>query len=134
MLFEVTLTPHPAKQANAAHFINVEKRLKRQVEHLRKLREEGTIVDGPYAILNMAFPSPCFKIETDSWESLSRILHDDPMFIYQMADVRYLADWEEAMAKHADTIGSHTAEEDLSHDVLIDTGLDYAERVASRKR
>ncbi len=133
MLFLVNLKPSPYKQVNAAHFINVEKRLKRQVEFLRKLRDEGTIVDGPYAILNVAFHTPCFKVKADSWEQLSRILHDDPMFPYQVAEVSYLADWEEAMAKHADTIGSHSAEEDLMHDVLIDTGLDYASRIAGRK-
>ncbi len=132
MLFFVNLEPSPYKQANAAHFINVEKRLKRQVEFLRKLRDDGIIVDGPYAILNALFPSPCFKMQVDSWEQLSRILHDDPMFPYQVANVKYLADWEEAMGKHADTIGSHAAEEDLMHDVLIDTGLDYASRLAGR--
>ncbi len=123
MKFWVILRPSPYKQGNAAHFINVERRLRRQVSHLRQLRDTKVIIDGPYAVLNMAAPSPCFTVVAESWEELSRLLHDDPMFPYQHADIYYLADWEEAMAKHADTIGSEDAYADLMQDVLVDTGL-----------
>ena len=122
MLFHVELEPSPYKQGNAAHFINVERRLKLQVPFLRKLKDEGIIVDGPWAILNCAMPRVAYVAECESWEHLSRVLHDDPMMIYQAPRISYLSDWEEGMAKHADTIGSEGGRTDLEQDVLIDQG------------
>ncbi len=123
MKFFVNLKPSPWKVGNAAHFINVERRLRQQVGFLRGLRDQKTIEAGPYAILNAIAPSPAFIINADSWEGLSRILHEDPMMIYQGPDIHYLADWEESMAKHADTIGSDRARVSLEEDVRIDTGM-----------
>jgi len=119
MKFFVNLKPAPWKVGNAAHFINVEKRLSRQVGYLRSLRDKKVIEAGPYAILNAEAASASFVINTDSWESLSRILHEDPMAVYQGPEIHYLADWEEAMAKHAETIGG---DKSLVDDVVVDTG------------
>jgi len=125
MKFWVELAPAPWKVGNAAHFINVESRLKRQVEFLRDLRDNQKVIEaGPFAILNAIAPRAAYIINSESWESLSRTLHDDPMFYLQGPQISYLGDWEEAMAKHADTAGSEHGIEDLQRDVRVDLGLD----------
>ncbi len=124
MKFFVELAPPPWKMGNASHFMNLERRLKRQVGFLRELRDKKTIEAGPFAVLNAIAPRAAFIVNTDSWESLSRTLHNDPMFYLQSAEVKYLGDWEEAMAKHADTIGSSHGAHDLEQDVRVDLGLD----------
>lgn len=126
MQFFVELAPPPWKVGNASHFVNLERRLKGQVGFLRNLRDKKVLQAGPFAILNEIAPRAAFIIETGSWEELSRTLHADPMFYLQAAHVRYLGDWEEAMAKHADTIGSEHAARDLEQDIRIDLGLDLA--------
>lgn len=123
MRFFVELGPAAWKVGDASHFINIERRLKLQVPFLRDLRESGVIEQGPFAILNRVAPSPAFVASVDSWEHLSRVLHDDPMMIYQSPQISYLADWEEAMAKHAETVGSDDARRSLEEDVRIDRGL-----------
>jgi hypothetical protein len=121
MKFWVDLAPAAGKVGNASHFLNVERRLKQQVSFLRSLRERKLIEAGPYAIINRAQAATAYIINTDSWEQLSKILHEDPMAIYQGPQIHYLADWEEAMGKHADTIGAERA--GLEEDVRIDLGL-----------
>jgi len=124
MEFFIELEPAPWKVGNASHFINIERRLKQQVHFLRDLRDNKKLITaGPYAILNAIAPRAAYIINTDSWESLSRILHEDPMMIYQGPRISYLANWEEAMAKHADTVGSEHGRESLEEDVRIDEGL-----------
>ena len=124
MKFWVELAPPPWKVGNASHFINVERRLKQQVAFLRDLRDNKKVIEaGPFAILNAPAPKGVYMINTESWESLSRTLHQDPMFYLQAPQISYLADWEEAMAKHADTAGSEHGLEDLENDVRTDLGL-----------
>jgi hypothetical protein len=123
MKFWVELEPAPWKVGNASHFINVERRLAQQVDFLRNLRKEKVIEVGPFAIINAAAAKAAFIVNTDSWERLSHLLHEDPMAVYQAPRIGYLADWEEAMAKHASTIGSSRATKSLEEDVRIDTGL-----------
>jgi hypothetical protein len=124
MKFFVNLQPAVWKVGNASHFINIERRLKQQVPFLRALRDKEVIESGPFAVLNAAAASAAFIINTNSWESLSRTLHEDPMAIYQNPVIHYLADWEEAMAKHAETVGSEHGVESLQGDVRTDLGLD----------
>lgn len=128
MKFWIELGPAPWKVGNASHFINLERRLKQQVSFLRDLRDRKIIEVGPFAVLNSIAPRPAFLINADSWESLSRLLHDDPMMIYQGPQISYLADWEEAMAKHADTLGSSHGRKSLEEDVAIDLGLNLSRR------
>jgi hypothetical protein len=123
MRFWVELGPPPWKVGNASHFVNLERRLKAQVPFLRGLRDRRVIEVGPFAVLNRIAPAPAFLINTESWESLSRLLHDDPMFYLQSPQIAYLADWEEAMAKHADTVGSDQGVRSLEEDVRVDLGL-----------
>jgi len=121
MQFLVIHRPAPWKVGNASHFLNVERRLAQQVRFIRSLRDKKTIESGPYAILNAAAAMTAFIANTDSWESLSHILHEDPMAVYQAPDIYYLSDWEKAMGKHADTIG---ADRTLLEDVRVDAALD----------
>jgi len=123
MKFWVQLQPPEWKVGNASHFVNVERRLKMQVPYLRKLRESKVIEHGPYAILNAAAAQTAFIANTDSWEDLSHILHDDPMFYLQAPLIHYLGDWEKAMAKHAETIGGAEAAISLEEDIRTDLGL-----------
>jgi len=123
MKFFVELAPARWKVGNASHFVNVERRLKHQVAYIRSLREKRVFEAGPFAILNRDAASTAYIINTESWETLSHTLHDDPMFYLQAPQISYLADWEEAMAKHADTIGGEGSLHSLEEDVRIDLGL-----------
>lgn len=122
--FYVDLAPAPWKVGNASHFVNVEKRLRDQVTFIRDLKKKGVLEAGPWAILNRVAPSPSFVANADSWEQLSRMLHEDPMLPYQGPNIHYLADWEEAMAKHAETTGSDEGIRRLQEDIRVDLGLD----------
>lgn len=122
MKFFVILRPAKWKVGNASHFINVERRLKRQVDYIRGVREKGKIEGQPFAILNAEAAMTSFMANVDSWEELSHILHEDPMAVYQTPEIHYLADWEQAMNKHAQTIGSDDTMKDLMEDVRIDMG------------
>ena len=121
MKFWVELAPPAWKRGDAAHFINVEKRLQRQVGFLKKLRAQKVVESGPYAILNREVAGVSMLVNVDSWEHLSHVLHEDPMSIYQAPQVSYLADWDKAMAKHESTRGSDRTLED---DVRVDTGVE----------
>lgn len=123
MKFLVELEPAPWKVGNASHFINVERRLQEQVAFIRKLRDSKALLHGPWAILNASAARTAYVINSDSWEHLSHTLHEDPMAVYQAPRISYLADWEEAMGKHADTIGSKSSRSSLEEDVRIDLGV-----------
>lgn len=128
MRFWVELKPAPWKVGNASHFINVERRLAQQVGFIRGLRDNKVIETGPFAILNADAAKAAFVINAESWEKLSHILHEDPMAVYQVPRISYLADWEEAMAKHAQTIGSKGSTKSLEEDVRIDLGLNLPKK------
>lgn len=124
MRFLVILNPAPWKVGNASHFINIERRLQKQTAFLHELRDKKQFELGPYAILNAGAPKPAYVINTESWESLSQTLHEDPMAIYQEPEIHYLGDYDQAMNKHANTTGSASSVHGLAEDVRVDLGLD----------
>src|SRR5215467_11308845 len=91
MKFFVELAPPQWKVGNASHFVNLERRLKQQVGYIRSLRDKKIFEAGPFAILNREAAATAYIINTESWESLSHILHEDPMFYLQAPQISYLA-------------------------------------------